>query len=107
MSSVYEINKGINKPLMFKGLKAQYIGYLGGGLLCLLILYAVLYISGLNNYVCLVLIGGLGTALLTAIFRMSHKYGQYGLLKKSANRSIPTYLKFRTRKSFINLKKGI
>jgi hypothetical protein len=106
MSSVYEINKGINKPLMFKGLKAQYIGYLGGGLLCLLILYAVLYISGLNNYICLVLIGGLGTALLTIIFRMSHKYGQYGLLKKSAKRSIPTYVKFRTRKSFIQLKKG-
>lgn len=91
---------------MFKGLKAQYIGYLGGGLLCLLILYAVLYISGVNNYICLLVTGGLGTGLIMTIFRLSHKYGQHGLLKKSARRSIPTYLKFRTRKSFINLKKG-
>ncbi len=44
MSSVYAINKSINKPVEFKGLKAQYIWYLGGGLLFLLILFAVLYI---------------------------------------------------------------
>ncbi len=25
MSSVYQINKGINKPVEFRGLKAQYI----------------------------------------------------------------------------------
>lgn len=31
-NSVYQINKGINKPIEFKGLKAQYIWYLGGGL---------------------------------------------------------------------------
>ena len=31
-NSVYKINKGINKPIEFKGLKAQYIWYLGGGL---------------------------------------------------------------------------
>lgn len=88
---------------MFKGLIAQYIGYLAGSLLGLLILYAIMYISGVNNYICLVLIGGLGTVVLTMIFRMSHKYGQYGLLKKTAKRSIPTYLKFRTRRSFIQL----
>ena len=28
MSSVYTINKGVNKPIEFKGLKAQYIAYL-------------------------------------------------------------------------------
>jgi hypothetical protein len=33
MNSVYKINKGINKPIEFKGLKAQYIGYLGIGIL--------------------------------------------------------------------------
>ncbi|MEO6520988.1 MAG: DUF4133 domain-containing protein [Mucilaginibacter sp.] len=104
MSSVYHINKGINKPIEFHGLKAQYIGYLAGCLVGLLILYAILYISGVNAYLCLALIGGTGTALLTTIFRLSHKYGQYGLLKKSAKRSIPAFLKFRSRKIFIHLK---
>ncbi|MDB5129720.1 DUF4133 domain-containing protein, partial [Mucilaginibacter sp.] len=37
----YQINKGINRPIEFKGLKAQYIGYLGSGLVALLILFAV------------------------------------------------------------------
>ena len=40
-NSVYQINKGINKPIEFKGLKAQYIWYLGGGLVALLILFAI------------------------------------------------------------------
>ena len=103
MSSVYQVNKGINKALEFKGLKAQYIGYLAGGLVALLLLYAVLYICGVNTWICLILIGGAGTALMTTVFRLSHKYGQYGLLKKNAKRSLPDYLKFRSRKPFIHL----
>ena len=30
-NSVYKVNKGINKPIEFRGLKAQYIWWLGGG----------------------------------------------------------------------------
>jgi hypothetical protein len=41
-TSVYQINKGINKPIEFKGLKAQYIWYLCGGLVALLILFAIM-----------------------------------------------------------------
>ena len=52
-SSVYQINKGINKPIEFKGLKAQYIWYLGGGLVALLILFAIIYIAGVNMFICL------------------------------------------------------
>ncbi|MBA4198951.1 MAG: hypothetical protein C0459_15510, partial [Chitinophaga sp.] len=49
-NSVYQINKGINRSIEFKGLKAQYIWYLGGGLVVLLILFAILYISGLGIF---------------------------------------------------------
>jgi len=105
MSSVYQINKGINKAIEFRGLKAQYIGYLAGGLVALLIAFAVLYICGVNTYICVVLIGGLGTGLVMTVFRMSHKYGQYGLMKKQAKRGQPDYLKFRSRKLFTGLKK--
>jgi len=105
MSSVYSINKGINKAISFKGLKAQYIGYLAGGLVALLIGFAVLYICGVNTYVCVILIGGLGTGLVMTVFRMSHRYGQYGLLKKNAKRALPDYVKFRSRQLFIHLKK--
>ena len=63
MSSVYKINKGINKPIEFKGFKAQYIWYLGISLVILLVLFAVLYIVGINTYVCLILIVILGAGL--------------------------------------------
>ena len=53
MASIYHINKGINKPIEFKGLKAQYIWYLGGGLVALLILFAIIYIAGINMFICL------------------------------------------------------
>jgi hypothetical protein len=55
-NSVYKINKGINNPIVFKGLKGQYIGYLGMGLLVLLMLFAILYILGVNMFVCLGLV---------------------------------------------------
>jgi hypothetical protein len=96
----YQINKGINKPIEFKGLKAQYIGYLGGGLVCLLVLFAILYLIGMAVYGCILIIGGLGSLLFYKVFGLSHKYGQHGLMKKNAKRYLPTYLKFQSRKIF-------
>jgi len=51
-NSVYQINKGINKAIEFRGLKAQYIWYLAGGILLLMTLFAVLYIAGINTFIC-------------------------------------------------------
>lgn len=101
MSSVYTINKGINKPIEFRGLKAQYIWYLGGGLLALLILFAVLYICGVNTFVCLGLILSLGLVLFMYIYRLSHKYGEHGMMKKAARRGIPKVVVVRSRKRFV------
>src|SRR3990170_5094652 len=100
-TSVYRINKGINKPIEFKGLKAQYIGYLATGLVTLLILFAVLYISGVNMFFCLGLILTLGTLLFVYVYRLSNTYGQYGLQKKAAKKSIPLQLTSSSRKIFL------
>ncbi|WP_374950078.1 DUF4133 domain-containing protein [Mucilaginibacter sp.] len=102
---VYQINKGINKPIEFKGLKAQYIGYLAGGLVSLLILFAVMYISGMPVYICFLTITALGIGLFYQVYRLSHKYGRYGLMKRTALRYMPGYLKFNSRKLFTRLKK--
>jgi hypothetical protein len=101
MAVVYSVNKNINKPVEFKGLKAQYIWYLGGGLLFLLILFAVLYICGVNPFVCLAFILVLGAALFLHVYRLSHKYGEHGMMKKIANKGVPAILKAYSRKSFI------
>lgn len=102
-NSVYTINKGINRPIEFRGLKAQYIWYLGGGLLILLMLFAVLYICGVNTFICLGVIIILGTVLFIQVSRLSHRYGQYGMMKKMARRLIPKVIKSYSRKTFTNL----
>lgn len=92
-NSVYQINKGINKSIEFKGLKAQYIWYLGGGLVILLILFAILYISGLGVFICLPLIALLTTALFMQVYKLSRTYGEYGMMKKIARKSVPNVVK--------------
>ena len=106
MNSVYKINKGINKPIEFKGLKAQYIGYLGIGVVVLLIVFAMLYIAGVNMFVCLAIIAILGAILFVGIYKLSDTYGQHGLLKQLARRSIPDSLVGNTRKLFLQLKRS-
>jgi hypothetical protein len=105
MSSVYTINKGVNRPITFKGLKAQYIWYLAGGLMGLLILFAILYICGVNTFVSLGVILVLGGVIIGYVYRMSDKHGQYGMMKKIARKGVPTTIKSYSRKEYIHLKK--
>jgi len=41
--------------------------------------------------------------LVYVVFHLSHKYGRYGLMKKTAKRYLPRYLKFKSRKIFTRL----
>lgn len=102
-NSVYKINKGINQSIEFKGLKAQYIWYLGGGIVVLMILFAVLYIIGLPSLICVGLIVGAGSFLVLKIYRMSNTYGEYGMMKALAKKQVPKYLKVYSRTIFIKL----
>ena len=104
-NSVYKINKGINRPIEFKGFKAQYIWYLGIGLVALLVLFAVLYIIGINTYVCLVLTLVLGAGLFMRVSKLSNKYGEHGMMKKIASQSVPRIIKSRSRTIFFKISK--
>lgn len=99
-NSIYKINKGINKPIEFKGLKAQYIWYLGAGVLALLILFALLYILGINPFICLGIVGVSGTLLVIQIYRLSQQYGEHGLSKKLAYRKVPHAIRLKSRTVF-------
>lgn len=103
-NSVYQINKSINKPIEFKGLKAQYIWYLGGGLVILLITFAIIYICGVNVIICLGFIVSLATALFMYVYKLSRTYGEFGLMKKLAKKAVPKVIKSY---SFIRLKKQL
>jgi len=104
MASVYQINKGVSKPIMFKGLKAQYIAYLAIGLVLLLLGFALGYIFGIGLFILIPVTGVLGSALFFAVFRLSHRFGEHGLMKFLAKKSLPSHIQFRSRRLFTQLK---
>lgn len=106
-TSIYKVNKGINRSIEFKGLKAQYIWYMGGGLVVLMILFSTLYFVGLPSYACIAVIAGCGTMLVMKIYKLSRKYGEYGLMKALARRQVPKVVRCRSRRIFISFDKNI
>lgn len=100
---VYSINRGINRPFTFRGLKAQYILYAGGIVLGDLLLYAILYISGLSSWLCLPVCGGLGVTGIGWCYKCSRKYGEYGWMKKRASERTPANLRCTSRRLFTQL----
>ncbi|KDN54675.1 DUF4133 domain-containing protein [Flavobacterium seoulense] len=100
-NSVYKINKGINQSIEFKGLKAQYIWYLGGGVILLMIVFSILYIIGIPSFVCVGIITVSGSLLVLKIYRMSHKFGEYGLMKALSKKQLPKAVRTYSRKVFM------
>ncbi|MBC9797589.1 DUF4133 domain-containing protein [Sinomicrobium weinanense] len=105
INSVYQNHKGINQTIEFRGLKAQYIWYLGGGIVILLILFAGMYILGLPPLICAGIILALGVFLVVKVYKMSKAYGEYGLMKKLAQRQIPKVIKSHSRSIFYKQKR--
>jgi hypothetical protein len=99
----YTINKGINKAVEFKGLKAQYIWWVAGAVIAALVLYAVLYFAGISSFICVPLVLAVCGAAIKRVYGMSKRYGQYGLMKWRARRQLPTALMSGSRRFFIQL----
>jgi hypothetical protein len=98
--NVYLINKGINKSVEFKGLRAQYIWWLGGVVIGAMIVFAVLYILGVSAWVCIPVVGGLGAVGVSRVYRMSRQYGEHGLMKRRAKGGVPKVIHARSRSLF-------
>ena len=80
----YPINKGIGRPVEFKGLKAQYLFIFCGGLLALFVLFVILYMVGIGQWICI--------GFVWQTFALNARYGEHGLMKLGAARSHPRYL---------------
>lgn len=89
MNSVYQINKGVGKPIVFKGLKGQWITWLCGGLLLLLLLFALCYVAGAPLILCLALVATGGASLFYFVYKYNNRYGEHGFMKKMALRVTP------------------
>ena len=88
----HNINKGIGKSVEFKGLKSQYLFIFAGGLLAVFVVFVIMYMAGVDQWVCI----GFGviaaSALIWLTFNLNAKYGEYGLMKVLAKRQHPRYL---------------
>lgn len=98
----YRINQGVNRPLEFKGIRAQYLIYMVIGLLALLFLFVVLYLIGITLYLTLPIVGTLGTLLFSLVSKYSKKYGANGLAKQAGFKALPKALKTRTIKQLFS-----
>lgn len=88
----YPINKGIGKSVEFKGLKAQYLFIFVGGLLAVFLLFVIMYMIGISQWVCIGF-GVIAASLLVwQTFALNAKYGQHGLMKVQARSSHPKYI---------------
>jgi hypothetical protein len=101
-TEVYTINKGVNRAVEFRGLKGQYIWWLAGGIVTLLLAFVILYISGVNPLVCIGVIAVAGTVLFIQVYRLSRVHGEHGLMKQAAARRLPRRIRSGTRRIFIH-----
>lgn len=85
----FNINKGIDRDVEFKGLRAQYLIVFAAGLIAVFLLFVVLYLSGVCVSLCILTTVIAATFLVWAVFLLNKKYGRFGLMKRYAARLYP------------------
>lgn len=88
----FTVNRGIGKSVEFKGLKSQYLFLFAGGLLALFIVFVIMYMVGIHEWICI----GFGfvsaSVLVWQTFALNAKYGEYGFMKLQAIANHPKYI---------------
>ena len=102
----FNINKGIGQSVEFKGLKAQYLFIFAGGLLAVFVLFVILYLAGINQWVCIGLGVSSASLLVCQTFALNRRYGEHGLMKRMANRNHPRFL-INRRKPYLIIKNNV
>ena len=100
----FNVNKGIGKPAEFRGLQSQYLFFFAGGLLAVFVLFVILHMVGVNQWICILFGTGAATALVWSVFTLNSNYGPHGLMKMQARMRHPRYLinRLRISRLFVN-----
>ena len=88
----FEINKGIGRNVEFKGLESQYLFVFAAGLLAVFVVFVILYMAGVNQWVCIGFGVVAATLLVWLTFRLNARYGTHGLMKAAARKRHPRYV---------------
>ena len=88
----FSVNKGIGKPAEFRGLQSQYLFIFAGGLLAVFVVFVIMYMAGVNQWICILFGVKSATILVWLSFTLNRKYGAHGLMKLQARMYFPRYL---------------
>lgn len=78
-------------------LKSQYLFIFAGGLVAVLLVVVILYIAGVNQWICIPFGLLSGSLLVWLTFRLNARYGEHGLMKLLSGKRHPRYLIHRRR----------
>ena len=99
----YDLNRGINKPVEFKGLVGSNIYFLVAGIGLTFALFVTMYLVGLPLLATVLVTFVAGGGMWAGVFALNRKYGEHGLMKASARRSSPKYITNRQSRLFQHL----
>ncbi|MDR0699820.1 MAG: DUF4133 domain-containing protein [Tannerella sp.] len=88
----YSINKGIGRSAEFQGLKSQYLFLFAGGLLAVFIVFVVIYMAGVKEWICIGFGITAASVLVYGTFYLNKKYGEHGLMKWLSLRNHPRFI---------------
>lgn len=88
----YPINKGIGKSAEFLGLKSQYLYLFAAGLLCVFFLVIIMYMIGINQFLCIILGVLIAIGLIWGTFFFNRKYGEFGMMKLLSKQRHPLFI---------------
>jgi len=85
----FPVNRGIGRPAEFQGLKSRYLFIFAGGLLGLFVVFVVMFMAGVNQWICILFAVKAASASVYGTFYLNRKYGEHGLMKTQAKRNHP------------------
>ena len=87
----YRRNTARHRVLSLR-LKAQYLFIFAGGLLAVFVVFVILYMAGVDQWICIAFGVAAASVLIWLTFRLNARYGEHGLMKLLAARRHPRYL---------------
>ncbi|WP_418460780.1 DUF4133 domain-containing protein [Bacteroides xylanisolvens] len=87
----YRRNTARHRVLSLR-LKAQYLFIFAGGLLAVFVVFVIIYMAGVDQWVCIAFGVAAASVLVWLTFRLNTRYGEHGLMKLLAARRHPRYL---------------
>lgn len=69
----FEINKGVGREVEFKGLRAQYLFIFAAGLLAVFVMFVIMYMAGIGQWICIGFGVSSATVLVWLTFTLYHK----------------------------------